>query len=219
MKLACLVRGPIRPNSESVISNIKTLLASVDDKYPVDCFLCTWEHDVTKAQAVIDRFENMRIIICKLENSPYDKDEMGGSPDCWMFNKMNCYKQYVSSRYFIGEVSNYSDYDFIIHTRTDLRMKVSIEQWLYKDSYVTISSAHSVNGNWNPHRITNDQFAIAQPSVMKDAWDYGSEEQLIRMINTVAYSEMIIDNNIIKNCVRVRTAQPIMWELDKDRHS
>lgn len=215
MNIACIIRGPIRPNHNSVINNINTFLESFKDfKENIDLYLCTWEEYSQSSSEIKKHFDDINVITTSLEKNPVFGQK-------YLFNKLNCYRQFISAKFFISSISKLKKYDFLIHTRTDMRMKIEPKEWFNQNFYTTIHSGQNLKDNWqnfSGEHFTNDQFSVAQPEIMEKAWDYGTEKELIELIDTVPFPEKILDFNIEKNKVFVKVARPLIWNLDYERH-
>lgn len=210
MNVACLIRGPIRPNCESVIKNIQIFLESFKNyNINLDLYLCTWKDYSNDFAEIKRQFSNIKIVSASLTQEPffYSKN--------YNFNPINCYKQYVLAKYSINTVSSIKEYDFIIHSRTDMQIKIEPTQWFNDGYYTTI---HTVQDPYNNSPFTNDQFSVAQPSIMKKVWFYQQEAELLNLINNVPFPERILDFNIERDHILTKTAKPLIWKLDASRH-
>jgi len=86
-------------------------------------------------------------------------------------------------------ITGAADYDYIIHSRTDMNMLFGdkLEQWFDKEHYV---SPHN-----NPPWIC-DWIGVATPENMLKSWDYGTLENLGKLIDETNVPEHIVTNII-----------------------
>jgi hypothetical protein len=199
MKICLIIRGPIRPNKEVVLNNIKLISSSFFD-YNYDMVFATWNNNMDEVSYIIDSINPKYSIISSLPKINYTfKDHS--------FNPKNCFNQFYLANKAIDFALSLNNYDFFVLMRTDLKMSVDLKKWIKKDSYVTIHSKQC------GQPFTNDQFGIAPPNIMKNVWNYNDELSLYNLIDSSQYPEQIIDLNIESSGVSVLQEPPILWEI------
>lgn len=202
MRLCIIVRGPIRPNENAVLDNINVLLSNFKNT-SFDILFASWKEDI----AAVDRIS--RIIKPRFLLSE-DLPEINFSfSEDKSFNPINCVKQFYLAKIAIDLAISSDSYDFIVHTRTDLKMLFDFSSWVNKDAYTTIHAKRC------GHPFTNDQFGIAPPGLMKDAWSYSDFDTLCRNIDNCAYPEQIIDINIDNIKMNMRQGFASIWEITR----
>jgi hypothetical protein len=89
-----------------------------------------------------------------------------------------------------------------------------LEEWLSRpDLYTTI---HCREGD---QAFINDQFSIAGPQVMLDAWTYRSMDELRDFFSTAVIPEDILQAMLTRSGITARQIMITQWVLDPMRGS
>jgi len=205
MKIAFLMRGPIRPSESYVLENldfmINTSLQNIDNKN-ITTFIVTSEYN-----SILNYFDNSIILkrfsdekIFELINS----------------NHMNnAFNQFYSSKTAIELITKLESFDFIIHTRTDIKVDISNleNEWFKKDTYQTIHIGDGTPAfEQNSLSYHCDHFSIAEPEIMLKAWNYHSFNLLKIFFANSNFPERILDFIIQINNVKSERANIRYWE-------
>jgi hypothetical protein len=216
MRVAIFVRGPFRPDIESGLARAKALKDEVranggepslffatwttEDRAPLETLLA--QSEVDHALVIGAPPERMVYEICGRERTP------GGNP------VRNFFYQYYLSKIGLRVVESMGRFDFIMHTRPDLdiRLGAYYPHWFEAGRYVTLHDKTE-----QPGTFTNDQFSVATTKDMLAAWDYGTLDDLGELIRNSEVGEDPLDQIIVKSGVRVRTAPTERVLLDPRR--
>lgn len=180
-------------------------------------FLATWNQPFNGIDGIVfgDRFTDI------LMASPPTEDEVIELLDQTTladprFGVRNTFYQYFLARLAINTVALTGEYDYIVHTRSDLDVALGpfIGEWLSRpDLYTTI---HCREGH---AAFVNDQFSIASPRVMTEAWSYRSLDELREFFSTAVIPEDILQSMLTRAGITARQVQTIQWQLDPVRGS
>jgi hypothetical protein len=214
LKIAVLFRGPIRPNSQSVVERYGEFMShfrNLDGE--VTTYLATWRKwKNTKASEVmsLDLFDNVimqeeptieHIKRCtKLKKLPNGADIKP------------VYNMYYQSKTALDLIVQADTYNFIVHTRTDMKMVMcdDLNHWFDQNYYV---APHIIGNPWQC-----DQFGIATGEMMHKAWNYGDISNLGRMLELADKPENVLEQMIIANNIPVKASPYKLWELDSKRN-
>jgi len=213
MKIAVLFRGPVRPQPYNVVERYREFMSQfINIDAEVTTYLATWRQWKNyKASDILglDLFDN---VIMQTEPTDAHRER------CTALKKLQngadirpVYNMYYQSRTALDLIVNADNYDYIVHTRTDLQMifGAHLPQW-FNSSYTTIHA--------KPHPWTCDQMAIAPTKLMYNAWNYGTIEHLGRMIEAADKPEAVLEMMIEDSKVPVKTAPYDLWRLDHRRN-
>ena len=214
MKIAVLFRGPLRPNPASVrdkVNDFMQLFAGSNAE--VHTYLATWRnwhHHKASDLINLDMFDNVLMqtepTLEQIKRCTKIDHLQNGSHISTVFN------MYYQSKTALDLIVNTDDYDYIVHTRTDLYMSLAQpEQW-FDPVYYVAPHVH-------PNPWMCDQFGIATAANMHRAWDYGTLEQLGRRIEAAAIPESVLQTMIDEAHIPVRTAPYHYWQLDPLRNT
>lgn len=222
MKIAVLFRGPVRPNNQSVLDRVHEFLSQFNGQ-PVEIhtYLATWRYwkeekstdliNVNVFDNVIMQTEPTDERISKFVSVPVLKNTVSVGPP---------FKMYYQSKTAIDLICNNDDYDFIVHTRTDLQMIIYpyFNEWFDPLHYVALHThPEPFTTEYTPW--LNDQFGIAPAALMKKAWDYGTLENLGKLLDQADIPERVLQTIVDTNGVPVKSAPHSVWNLDPERNS
>lgn len=218
--IAVFFRGPIRPSVEAVTRNIVNLVGNLRDMgFLPFTYLMTWAdvdaNDLSAllAAAPIDAIMTVRPFSnVELEQiTGPQRFPLGGSP-------VNALRQYYMSAEAIRFISSDWRYRHIVHSRTDLAVKLAgpADQW-FNDHYCTIHSQLSHWGRPPEESFINDQFAVAPRHLMRAAWDYGTVENLAEMIGAAVKAEDVLQAMLDRAGIVPAVSPVEEWALDPNR--
>lgn len=164
MKVALLLRGPIRPDSESVIRNTKNILntlTSLGLDIDIDTFLITSTEFDSKCSIdpKLNLIFNSLVFLPRISREKLYKSTFGY--EIWPTgqNLWNSVNSHYAARAGISLVLNTDDYDFIVYTRTDLTsiklIKEDLDKWFNPRSYNVLYSRYS-NEDINAYDFERD---------------------------------------------------------------
>ena len=216
MKIAVLFRGPIRPTQNSVIDRVKEFMghfANITPDIQITTYLATWrtwkQYNASELLA-LDLFDNVIMQTPPTAEHWSRCTSLSNLPNgC---NIEPVFKMYYQSKTALDLIINADNYDFIVHTRTDLQMILGqyINDW-FDINYFVAPHIH-------PTSWMNDQFGIAPAHMMHKAWDYENMANFKRLIEIADKPEAILQTMIDEAGIKVRTAQYIAWNLDPMRN-
>jgi hypothetical protein len=101
--------------------------------------------------------------------------------------------------------------------RTDLQMILGphLQQWFDPATYV---APHIYSELWSTKAIMCDQFGIAPAHIMHKAWDYGTIENLGKLIEAADIPERILEIMIESAGIKIKEGQHLQWQLDPTRN-
>ena len=216
MKIAILFRGPIRPNPQRVVDRVNEFMGhftQVNPNISIHTYLATWRtwkqynaSDLLK----LDMFDNV------IMQTPPTAEQWSR---CTSITKLPngadiepVFKMYYQSKTALDLIKNADNYDFVVHTRTDLQMILGehINNWFDINYYVA--------PHIHPHPWMCDQFGIAPADLMYKAWDYRTIDNLKRLIESANKPEDILQMQIEEAGIQVKSAQYTAWNLDPMRN-
>jgi hypothetical protein len=215
-KIAIIFCGPIRPDWQSVKANIDLLKKSFEN-FNVTTYLCSWNDPTILSNIDVTSIDNL--ILFKepeknfIASQVWARIKQGGAS----FERN--YKAFWSRRQILEIVKN-SDivFDWIVLSRTDL--KIYIEEpktWLIKGCYSMPTQArHYKKEVVNP---VNDQFGIADPNTMYDAWNYKDMNTYNRLYNMSVNPEHTLKFIMEMNRVTIVDCTADHYDLNLARHT
>jgi len=209
--IAILFRGPIRPNAINVARNIKSLKDSFKD-YSIETFLVTWDSPNLRKLQKLKLIDNY--LILKMPDDSYIDSVMTARAKSEAYSIMSNYKtafkQFWSQLMGLKMVISYNKFDYIVSTRTDLKVIIdSPQDWLKENLYLMpIQECH-----YN----FNDQFGIADPKTMLGAWNYQTLENLVYLYNGCENPENCLANIMKSNNISYSYLSAKEYELDRNR--
>lgn len=205
MKIALLMRGPIRPNGDYVLENLNFMinksLQNIDNKN-ITTFIVTSEYD-----SVVKYFDNSIILKRFSDEKIFQLINLN--------HMNNAFNQFYSSKAALEMIAKLEDFDFIIHTRTDIKIDISNleNEWFKKGTYQTIHIADGVPAfEQSSLSYHCDHFGIAEPEIMLKAWNYHSFNLLKIFFSNSNFPERILDFIIQINNVKTNRANIRFWE-------
>lgn len=220
MKIAVLFRGPLRPNHNSVVSRVNEFLWQFNKRgIRLHTYLATWkDYRGQPAGPLLSQniFDN---IIMQTPPSDERIRQFVRVPQLKNTAEITYpFYMYYQSKTALDLIHSADDYDYIIHTRTDMRMIIDthFDQWFTPDTYVAIHT-HREPFTTDKDAWMNDQFGIAPASIMQQAWDYGTLENLGRMFDDADIPDRILQRMIDSKNIKFKSAQYDKWTLDPGR--
>ncbi|MBB2177534.1 hypothetical protein [Gluconacetobacter johannae] len=215
MKIALLVRGPIRPNIEAVLSKVRVIKKEIESKFnDIDVFLSTWKEDVLGVNDLLRGNEVENVFFLKKPDAKFVYEYLRTTHLSGGQTAYNVFLQYYMSKVSLDLISSYGNYDFIVHSRTDLSISLggSLESWFVEGVYKTIHVPGVDSG------FINDQFSISDTKTMLSSWNYESLENLRELISNSEIPEHILWNMIVSRNITAEISGYDVWELDPNRH-
>jgi len=219
MKIAILFRGPIRPNPQSVIDRytefMNQFINVVSNSGPIviHTYLATWRnwknHNASDLLS-LNLFNNVlmqeepveetRTLCTKIQKLPNGADIIP------------VYNMYYQSKMALNLIENSNNYDYVIHTRTDAQVILNqfIPEWFDSNNYVA--------PHVHPEPWMNDQFGIAPAKLMYSAWDYGTIENLGKMIESADIPERVLEFMMRNASIPVKAGKYVAFNLDPNRN-
>ena len=212
MKIAVLFRGPLRPNPASVEQKLRWFMQQFNGaQAEIHTYLATWRnwhHHKASDLMNLDLFDNVL-----MQTEPNAEQ----AKRCTQLRELrngsviqNVFNMYYQSKTAIDFICDANDYDYIVHTRTDLYMALGdVGKW-FDPGYYVAPHVH-------PNPWMCDQFGVAPAAMMQKAWDYGTLDNLNRLFEAAAIPESVLQTMIDEAGIPVRTEQYAHWELDSMR--
>lgn len=198
-KIAIFFRGALRGDINTTIEYIKNSLDELSAKHIVHSYLLTWGttfDDNVKTLLNAIKFDNVI-----LQTAPSDEQirRFVKRADFGCYPVSNVYRMYYQTKTALDIIINAYDYDYIIHSRTDVKITFGehLNDWFITDHYNTPPSGAPWLCDW---------VGVAVPTIMYNAWNYGTLEQLGNLIDEKHVPEHILLDIMNKNDVRYRTA-------------
>jgi len=226
-KIAILFRGPVRPNVTNVSARIKHFLTQFTgvQNAEITTYLATWKTwGVHHARDLIHQDLVDNVI---MQTEPTDAQIRRATAVTTLPNGASIkpvFNMYYQSKTALDLIHAADDYDWIVHTRTDIVMDLGphIPLWFDQEAY----TAPHVPGVFAPHAPQTpaseqwmcDQFGIAPASWMHRAWDYGSIRELGRRIEAAVMPEAVLQTMIQEAHIPVKAPPYIQWQLDPRRN-
>lgn len=226
LKIAVLFRGPVRPTAQDAAQRCYEFLQQFRNAQDLEIttYLATWSR--WKQQRAVDLiatdlFDNVIMQAeptdAQIERATLLKHLPNGAEIRPVFN------MYYQSKTALDVIHAADDYDYIVHTRTDMVMQFGdFDKWFVPNTY----TAPHVTGVFAPHAphipaeqmFMCDQFGIAPAAVMHAAWDYGTIAQLGVDIEAAGQPEHVLQNRIDKLGISVAAPPFVAWQLDPRRN-
>jgi hypothetical protein len=210
MRIAVLFRGPIRPNAGAVSKNIKNLLDQFSDSGDeVHSYLATWKTcrgnnaiDVI-AEDLVDNVIMLSPPSARRCAQFYDKINYGEYP------ASNIFRMYYQSFTALQQIQAAYDYDYIVHTRTDLLINFGQNRlnWLDPLNYVSPPTS----------TLICDWIGVARAQTMYNAWNYKTLDALGDLIDTTTVPEAVLDRLMKDSNIKRRIETPPEIRLDPER--
>jgi hypothetical protein len=164
------------------------------------------ESDVEHALLIQPPSERLILDLCGQETLPR------GNP------VRNVFFQYYLSKIGLQALCDIECLDRIVHTRPDLTVRLGKHYpiWFSHEPGTYVVPHDRVAGQLDT--FTNDQFAVARPQDMLKAWNYGSMEDLARLIRSSTIAEDPLHLMIERTDVLTRSAPTEAFYLDADRY-
>jgi hypothetical protein len=197
-KVAVLFRGPLRPTPYDVAIHTSLLINELKSfGYDVTSYLVTWpEYKDYNALELLTMklYDNVflqQVPIRQLER--YVKKKNYG-----IYPVSNVFNMYYQSKVAIDLIIASDTYDYIIHSRTDLRVKFGkhIQDWFDPEYYVSPIPDTPWICDW---------IGVATPDIMQKTWNYVSHEQLGKLVDNSEIPESILMSIIEKHNIKVKT--------------
>jgi hypothetical protein len=215
VKVAVLFRGPVRPDIASVSTRCNEFMSQFANVQNVEftTYLATWrkwrDHSATDL-IHLDQFDN---VIMQAE--PTDAQIARATGIATLPNGAEIrpvFNMYYQSKTALDVIHAADDYDYIVHSRTDMRMIMgeTMAEWFDNAAY-TAPHVH-------PHPWMCDQFGIAPAAMMYAAWNYGSIAQLGKDIEAADIPERVLQNRIDALGIPVKAPKYALWDLDPRRN-
>lgn len=208
MKIAILFRGPVRPNPRSVYDKYRHFMEQFRGMdAEIHTYLATWRywhHHRAMDLAAQDIFDNVLVM-----EEPTLRQVKACTNIDWIANGMpihGVYNMYHQSKIALDLIMDADQYDYIVHTRTDLWMWMDqMDQW-FCDSYVA--------PHVHPLEIMCDQFGVAPAAVMHRAWDHGTKAELGKMLEAAEIPESVLQMMIERAGITAKKGPYKIWQLD-----
>lgn len=214
MKIACLFRGPLRPNPERVAGYSDKLLRELRDAgHEVDAYLATWltykEYHFSQivpydlyGNYIVQPEPPEEIIRRYVKRKPWYGYY---GPDC-------VFKMYYQTKCALDIIVNTNVYDRIIHSRTDLNVVFGryLNDWLECQDYASPRTRE---------QYINDQLGIATPDIMYKSWNYDTLQQLGVLMDKAHIPENIVMQMQSNYGIRYVQFDAEEFNLDPDRNS
>lgn len=209
-----LFRGPIRPNPSSVAQKVQHFMQHFNGaNAEIHTYLATWRnwhhHNATDLIAA-NMFDNVM-----MQTEP-TMDQIRRCTDLEYLKNgshiSTVFKMYYQSKIALDWIKSCDDYDFIVHTRTDLYMVMDpIQEWF--------DHSHYVAPHIHPDPWMCDQFGVAPAPLMYAAWDYGTFDNLAKMIGDANIPETVLEFMMDRAGIRRKKGPYAVWQLDPMRNS
>ena len=219
MKIALLFRWPVRPDVETVVTNLNLLKKSFQE-YDLETYLLTWNDELWQSIVKKNIFDNYFIF-----NEPKIEfiDTKINTRIKWQENLYDRhFKMFWSQKLFLDIIENsWRKYDFIIVSRPDLKIEITdAKKWLKKDTFnVPLLPNIDKDELFKKHGeiIVTDQFSIATQENMYKAWNFWSNEEFNELYKISTFAEQCFSRNIIKNWLKVNYIHEA-YELNPKRN-
>lgn len=216
MRVAVFMRGPFRPDFDSGLARARALADEVRSKGDEPTlFFATWMlEDRTFLQSLIEQPDVRHALTiepppdeliygtCGIEHLPNGKAVR------------NVFYQYYLSKIGLQVLDSLGRFDFVIHSRPDMDMRFGsfYEQWFEKGSYSTLHFRDQEGEGF-----INDQIGVATTTDMLRVWDYGSLDNLGKLIRNSKIPEDTLDQMFETSGVKKRGVNFEIWNLDRRR--
>lgn len=210
-KIALLFRGPLRPDPYSVAIHTNLLKNElISYGFQVTTYLATWmtykEHNANELLSM-GFYDN---VIVQQSPSREQVERCTKRESYGIYPIANVFGMYYQSKIAIDLISSADDYDYIVHSRTDLRVKFGkhIQDWFDPTQYVSPTNQTPWICDW---------IGIATPEIMQKSWDYINYHELGRLIDNSEVPEYILMNIMKNNNIDIKTCDTEEIWLDPKR--
>jgi hypothetical protein len=227
VKIAVLFRGPVRPGVGDVVQRCSEFMQQFQSvtNATVCTYLATWRNWKQQRASdlmAMDLFDNVI-----MQTEPTDEQIQRATTIKNLPNGAEIrpvFNMYYQSKTAMELIQQADDYDFIVHSRTDIVMQFGqfLPDWFSSTAY----SAPHVHGVLAPHaphvpaeeQWMCDQFGIARADMMRAAWDYGTIQDLGRRIEAADIPERVLQTMIDERNIPVLAPKYVAWQLDPRRN-
>lgn len=228
VKIAVLFRGPVRPDVISVTYRVREFMAQFHGAQNAELttYLATWRN--WRQQRALDLVAQDLFDNILVQTEPTDQQ----IERCTRLKKLPngadirpVFNMYYQSKTALDLIHAADDYDFIVHTRTDMIMQMGehITEWFDPNAY----AAPHVPGVAAPHAPhirpedlwMCDQYGVAPARMMHGAWDYVDLGQLGRMIEAADIPERVLQMMMQTRGIPAKAPPNQLWELDPRRNA
>jgi len=192
LRIAVLFRGPIRSSAQCVANNVNNTMQELRQQHNIDSYLATWgssNNTELKALLQLAVFDNLIVQTPPTDQqiARYVKKTTFG-----VYPVRNIYRAYYQIKTALDVICDAAEYDYILHSRTDLWIKFGnhLNSWFDPSKY----STPSVGPSW-----INDWAGMATPDTMQRSWDYGTLSHLGSMIDAHSIPEYILQQIMSEN--------------------
>lgn len=209
-KIAILFRGPLRPSPYTVAVHTSLLINELKSYgYDVTSYLVTWpEYEDYNALELMNMRLYDNVLMQQVPTKQLERHVKRKSYGIYPIS--NVFNMYYQSKIAIDLIIASDTYDYIIHSRTDLRVKFGkhMQDWFDPKCYVSPKP----NTPW-----ICDWIGVATPDIMQKAWNYVSHSQLGRLVDNSEVPEQILTSIMENYNITVKTTEVEEIWLDPDR--
>lgn len=216
MKIALLIKGPVRVDVETAIKNISDFKAFFSN-HEMDEYVFSWNNQDTLDFANRKLAKNIVMLEEPTNNFIYSKLRTNQLRVLGT-NKINAFKHYYTMKMGADFIVNtHRDYDFIFYFRLDTSYNIKRpDLWLDKENYVcgaTHSNLPELAG-WN---LYTDIIGCGPPEIFRKVWDYESIEKLNETYAQSSFPEDWLKRNIINKNIPHKTLTVFspLWGLPR----
>jgi hypothetical protein len=228
VKIAVLFRGPIRPSVASTAARVSDFMQQFRglQNATVSTWLTTWR--TWRDQRAADLLAQDLFDHVIMQTEPTDAQIQRATQITQLPNGADIrpvFNQYHQSKLALDLICQTDDFDYIVHTRTDLQMQLGpyIGQWFDPQAY----AAPHVPGVAAPHAPhiqardmwICDQFGVAPAAMMHAAWNHGSISELGQRIAAADKPEAVLQHMMAQRSIPVKAPPWVVWQLDPARNS
>ncbi len=211
-KIAVLFRGPLRPTPYAAAIHTNLLTNELKSQgFQVTTYLATWmRYKNYDANDLISMGLYDNIIVQQPPTSAQVK-RCTSRESYGIYPISNVYGMYYQSKTALDVITSADDYDYVVHSRTDLRAKFGkhVSNWFQPNVYMTPVNTTPWVCDW---------ISVAQPDIMRKVWNYDNFGNLGHLIDTTDVPEMILMSMMKHYNITVKTAELEELWLDPDRN-
>ena len=215
MKIAILFRGPIRPTPATAFERYLEFMSHfTNSDIEVHTYLATWR--MWKNYKACDLISLNLFDNVIMQTAPTEAHRLRCTKLVKLPNGADIepvFNMYYQSKTALDLIVNSDNYDYIIHTRPDMKILIEgyLDQWFDPNFYVA--------PHVHPKPWMNDQFGIAPSVMMHKAWDYGDIGNLGKLIEQADKPEAVLQTMIDQKGIPVKAGQYKIWQLDPRRNN
>ena len=225
MKIAVLFRGPLRPSAADTRRYVSNFMQNFERLGILPTtYLATWCPSTVDADVSALIEQDMDNVIAL----SMPTDDFIGPDVCEAIvpsghRGRSMFYQHFMSKMAIDLITSREEYDIIVHTRTDLRIEFGnmFPRWFALDRREQYQTMHT-RDPFFPEAHVNDQFAIAPPAMMQQAWDYKTLQNLRTKIIQVAAAggkaEDVLQHLLDEAGITAVPGPVVTYALDAQRH-